>query len=397
MIKIRSLRILGFLALGILVAIPAIADAGPYHWTDISSKLTIRRNRPIWAMAYANGNWFYSDGENFNANGQVYRSNGTTQVNITQDLRNALMSRVDDIVSDGQSVIFLQDMAPRNNQFTAIEYYPDGSYANVTSALRNVLAADEGIVQIVGRDGAWYISTSRLRIFKWDGGTISSPIPVSLPPLLQSDLNTISTNSMGFGGMGYCPDSLEQSGCSVDIVPISGDEWLFTAVWSGYMNDLTPVPLAVFLYDGTSFVDITASITAASIYDPTISSNGSTALFVDGGTDGSPSQAAFVTGAGVKKITLPCLHNFWPICDEVLGGKALWTGSDWLVMNVKQPYNLTPDGTVTFLGETRDYFVTGASNGKGTILLGGAVSEPTRYDPTVPLTAKLVKITDTTK
>lgn len=84
----------------------AVAATSPWTWTDVSSQVSVRRNRPVWAMAYMKPYWYFTDGQAFAKTGRVWRTDGWTSKDITKDVKNAGLSRVDAIVSDGAAVFF---------------------------------------------------------------------------------------------------------------------------------------------------------------------------------------------------------------------------------------------------------------------------------------------------
>lgn len=380
-----------------LAVIPLSASAAPtLNWTDLSGQLTTRTNRPVWAMAYASPYWFYTDGHDLWDGGQVYRYDGQTQTNITVNVRNAGISRVDDIVSDGTSVLFLKGVAAKNNQFEVLKY-TNGSYLNVSSAIRGAFSNNEGLKSVVGRNGDWYLTTSNLRVLKWNG-TTANPSGITLPSSLQEILN-VYQNENTSGYFSYCSDSIENNACSLKIVPISGGQWLLTSGKSAYHTNGAWRDSVFYKYNGSTFTDITDTVRSVIGGAPltAVSSNGDTAIVTAIGFGGGESLSTFVSGSDVRKITLPCNHDLWLVCDPLLTEKAIWTGSRWILPgNNKYLYTLTSDGIVTFVGEMRDYFIDGASNGNGTILLGGAVSVLGNTQPTSPLTAKLSKVTEGT-
>ncbi|MBI4138708.1 Ig-like domain-containing protein [Candidatus Uhrbacteria bacterium] len=377
---------------GLLLGFAPATAATPYQWTDISGQVQYRNNRPVWAMAYASGYWYFTDGQDLWNGGQVYRTDGASTSNITLDVRNAGMTRVDDIVTDGQSVLFLQNVMPRNNQFELVKYQY-GSFTNLTVPLRTALSNDEGLVSVVGRNGEWLVTTSKARVLKWSG-TNATPSQISLPQKFQDALNTIRAQSR----FPYCMNSIESNWCPFSIVPVSGNAWLFTTGQSGYHNGLSWIPSVVYRYSGSSFTDISNEVRnlIGETYTPLVQSNGNDAIFFENGIAGGQSKAAIVSGSTVRAIANShCAQVDGYGCWEILQYKGFWTGSEWvMVANSKQAFTWSENGGAWNLGKTQDYFVTGVSNGNGTILLGGAISDGAHpYGPSSPLTAKLVKLT----
>jgi hypothetical protein len=387
MLRKLLLSVLVFVA-ATVVALPTHA-ATTFNWTDLSSQLAARTNRPVWAMAYANGNWFYTDGLDLWNGGQVYRYDGATQTNITVDVRNTGISRVDDIVSDGQSVLFLQNVATKSNILVAVRY-SNGTYTNLTSILRSVLHANETFAVITGKNGDWRFVTTEGRLFRWNGST--APVQISLPSGLQSRINQINANhwtteNYTFGNyVSYTNGMKWPSGTKLLVVPMAGSRWLVT---------LTGASWETYHMDGDAFSNIASSWNQTTNVQ-WIASNGETAFIASNvgiNYHNDPNSIRLWNGQGMNVLsnvnTTGASFYFEP------GTRVLWTGSRWMIIaNEKQVYTLTTEGALTYIGEARDFFVTGATNGNGTILLGGAISKLGFSQPTSPLTAKLSKVTE---
>ncbi len=360
---------------------PGMAQAatGSWQWQDISGQLTTRTNRPIWAMAYANGNWFYTDGQDLNHGGQVYRFDGQTQVNITNDVRNAGMNRIDDIVSDhSNTVLFLQDVVRYDNQLKVVSYQ-NGTYSNRTSQFQNALGIDEGVSTISGWNGTWYFFSTKARLFRWDSNS-GTPARVSLPvtPAIPTT-----------GGMKYTPGSNNHP---FMVVPVRDSNWLVSVVIKkGIYGD--PEATTLYRFNGTTFTAIQSNVPIiGNMY-----SNGQDALFMNvnqihagllTGTlmayENSSIRTVSLDGSIDSAIKNAGWNDFCP---------ADWDGTSWMIPCSKRVYRLQ-NGIISDLGETRDYFVTAAGDNAGHFLLGGAVSEMGNPDPTNPLTAKLVLVTE---
>ncbi len=400
----------GFLAASAMfaVAMPTKAASNPLTWTNLSSQLSVRTNRPVWAMAYANNSWFYTDGQDLWNGGQVYRYDGYTQFNITLDVRNAGLSRVDDIVSDGQSVLFLKNIAPRNNQFEVVKYQY-GSYTNFTGVLRNAFTSDEGIVSVTGRNNEWYVVTSKARVLKWTGDA-STPYQITLPEQLRNDLNTMyqDTVQQGRNGLDYCRLNIESQYCTLHILPISNNQWLFTAAQVGTNHSIDHyIQVTAYRYNGSNFSDISSQVRSylGGYSAITAQSNGKEALI--SARAAGTTYAVLISDTNLRQAAQKsCLDLSGVIginCFSVFQETSFWTGTQWVFIGTNRIdqnisriiYSLSETGDITYLGQASDYFVTGASNNAGTILLGGAVSDNAHhYGPSSPLTAKLVKITE---
>ncbi len=167
----------------------------------------------------------------------------------------------------------------------------------------------------------------------------------------------------------------------------------------------------VWRTDGTNTVDITSDVQRVGlsrvdkiVSDDTavffIGPNGTRAF--DGTTfsvgvtrvhphDSDGSNIFLTEGARVRTIAVPAeLASL-----DWKNAKIAWTGASWMILVGK---TLVRYDGVNFqnFGHTRDYFVTLASDGRGTLLLGGAMSNDTLGDnPATPLLAKLVHVTET--
>ncbi len=372
---------------------PAAASS-TLNWTDISSQVTYQTNRPVWAMAYANGSWFYTDGLDLWNGGQVYQSNGYTMSNITLNVRNAGLSRVDDIVSDGQTILFLKGVVANNNAFEAVAFQ-NGYYNNVTSQLRQGFNIDEGISSITGRNGQWYIVTTKARLFSWNGN-YASPTLVTLPTSVQGLIDYDPAFMVYNVNHGSAPTNAVK-GVSLSIVPIANNNWLVAAkIFSG---------VRWFTYNGSTFNDVTSAFSSYTnssytqngtmLYVDKIVSNGATALIVAGNSYRSNANYTGSTftydGSTVQKIA--DFTNMYQTPTSSWWGNAIiaWDGTSWIVINNKDLYHV--QGNVSqWDGKTQDFFTSMASNNSGSTFAGGAVSDVALSQPIYPMTAKLVRI-----
>ena len=380
----RFVAVFTMASVGLMLTVPVVADTNSFSWSEISGQLTTRTNRPVWAMAYANGNWFYTDGQDLWNGGQAYRYDGATQVNITTDLRNAGINRVDDIVSDGQNTWFLQNVAQKNNSFIVVSY--NGNYTNISSTLRSYFNSDEGMVSIKGKNGTWGIVTSKGRVYLWNqsNNTLSQVNYNSSVNLSDLSYGYAAFNS--WGGYGYY--------LPLTVNPVANG-WLVTS-----QNQNADVRLTLRKTDGTT-QDVTSSFSQLNRVS-FAGSNGNTVL-LGGAKAGQYSGSALYDvrmytydGNSVKQIstnvdTIAKYQVFNVINSTVI---VTWDGNAWAILGANKNLARYDGNFVDYLGETRDYFVTGASNGNGTILFGGAISTLGTYAPTNPLTAKLVKVID---
>ena len=108
---ITAITLVAMLAMGLGAVISAAsADTGPWQWSDISDKLSTTANRPVWASAYAHPYWYLTDGQELYTGGHVWKTDGSVMTDITTEVRNAGLNRVDDIVTDGQTIMFFKNV-----------------------------------------------------------------------------------------------------------------------------------------------------------------------------------------------------------------------------------------------------------------------------------------------
>jgi hypothetical protein len=347
---------------------------GPWTWTDLSGQLTERSNRPIWAAGYANGSWFYTDGQNLWNGGQVYRYDGATQINITLDVRNAGIERVDDIVTDGQSVLFLQDIVRMDNQLK-VAAYRNGQYLNITSTVRNVLNSSEGVSSINGRNGTWYIVTTQARLFRWDGSSMN-PTQVTLPSGLVNAIDYTS-NGMVYS-VNHGSPSNGYGRIPLAIVPVTNNQWLLA-------GDPSNSTVRFYRTDGSNFNEVTGTVLANADYISKISSNGTSAI-VSGYANGTKNRLT----DGVSAYDIYGKGN---LSDAVIG----WNGKSWTIIQIKNLSRLSGSfmsQSTEDYGRTGDRILTLAGDNNGRLLVGGALSNVNMDDPSFPLTAKLVMISE---
>lgn len=370
---------------------PAQADTvvnGNWTWTDISDQLTTRTNRPIWAVAQANGSWFYTDGQNLWNNGQAYRYDGSTQINITTDVRNAGIDRIDDIVSDGQTVLFLQDVVRLDDSLRVVAY-TQGQYVNITSYVQNVLATNEGINQIVGNSGTWYVTTTKGRLLRWNGLS-SNPTVVTLP----SNVNSYLDHSRDDATYNVNHGSTNAYDMNIGIASVSNSHWVLafrvtnTSVFSSYGNGSAGI--VAYSFDGSTFTQLQQSLGNMGQLNKIVSNNNQAYLF---GRDRNSNPMVLTTSG--DSLSQTSAFNGTDITNaDMRNVSMVWNGTSWMIiLNNKNVYRF--DGsTLTSYGRMRDFLTTVAGDGNGRFLLGGAVSTIDNNQPTSPLTAKLVMVTE---
>jgi hypothetical protein len=367
------LAILALTSMPLQVLAADTATTGAWTWTDISDYVSARSNRPIWAMAHVNSGWFYTDGINMWNGGQVYRFDGNTNVTVTNEVRNAGLDRVDDIVSDGaDTILFLQDVVRTDNQFRIV-VNKNGTYYNATDIVRGMLYSNEGISSINAYNGTWFLITTQSRLFKWYANT-SAPVQITIPsgitqyslPSAQSMIYDV--NHAAFRGM--------------KIVPVSGSNWLLMAQAQGNWS--------TYLYNGSTFTSITSTIFPNTRGTDILVGNGTTALYAEGTYAYQNGTLTQYDGSNIRHTTIPSGSLTAPIITSA------WDGTSWILISGNKdivrvlPYTNTAEN----IGASRDYFITASGDNNGHLLVGGTVSQIGTNGPTYPLTAKLVSITE---
>ena len=367
------------LAMG-LVAITnaASADTGPWQWSDISDKLSTTANRPVWASAFAHPYWYLTDGQELYTGGHVWKTDGSVMTDITTEVRNAGLNRVDDIVTDGQTIMFLKNVVSNTNNYEVLTY-KDGTWGYPAGTWRNNMNSNEAISSINGKNGVWMIVSTQGKLYRWTQST-NNFVNIALPSDIRNKLintNIYQTNH------GSNPGGL--------IAVPTNNKWLVAL--NTYNLDETPgsSQLRFYLLDGTTFSELRRLY---SYNIQKIVSNGNEVL-IDVSTSYRVNNESIliyrnntIYGITTKNANLETL---WNLQKASVG----YNGKSWLIINGKDLYRISNDAIETY-GETRDYFVTISGNGNGTFLVGGVVSALGSQNPTSPLTAKLVRVDEGT-
>jgi hypothetical protein len=370
---------------GLLIAGLAPANASAlFTYTDLSSQLTERNNRPVWAMDYSNGNWFYTDGQDLWNGGQVYRNNGYSQTNVTADIRYAGLSRVDEIVGDGSNILFFKNIFRLDNAVEGV-IYQNGAYNNITSVLRQPLESNEGISSIVGRNGTWIMVTTRARIFSFTGN-FSSYSRITTP----SDMRQLSSSDSSL--LYSVHHRLDRSDAGIVLAP-AGNSFLL-GVNSSFQNYYLGRPI-YYRYDGNEFTKISEPQSDYSRIKA-IAYNPSSAMILTDNGNGGYNNVYGYNGLNWEKIggwNGTANYTYGSFADAS-NFKITWDGYQWVIISGKQIYRMM-NGTIEKGDATHDYFVTAASDKSGNTFFGGAESADWLTGTSIPLTAKLVRAANT--
>lgn len=366
----------------------ALAANADWSWSDLSSYLSVRDNRPVWAVAHTNSGWYMTDGQNLWNNGQVYRFDGSTSINVTMDVRNAGIDRVDDIVSDGSdTVIFLQDVVRLDNKFRIV-VNKNGTFYNATDIVRGMLDSDEGISQIVGYNGSWRLITTKGRLFGWNGNT-SAPYQITLPTAAR-ELVAEGRSVSNYNQRAIYSVQNANRGIPMRIQPVNENQWVLsiTHYYFGYNVQANGYEYAWYrLTNDNIFTNISNSFPQMG-YMELIGSNGKTALVIHDRLENDTDTLYAYNGIS-EPVAISLNRKGWH------STVVSWNGTSWmLVDDAKGVYRIV-NNAVEYMGEARDYFTSVSGDTNGRFLLGGAASTLGNTNPAFPLTAKLVMVTET--
>ena len=380
MIKSLSRVALVGLAIASMVlpgALQASASTGPWNWTDLSPKVAERVNHPIWAIARGDSYWYFTDGQDLYTGGHVWRTDGGILSDITNDLKIAGLTRVDDIVSDGQTVLFLKNVTTRTNALEVVRY--NGNYSNITWQIRPYLNSSTGVASVEGKNGTWAIVLTSGQVLFWNLAQNTVNTFLSANSNFQSDIYYSMRHIAPADSYFYMP---------VSVAPISTG-WL---VSSRDTNGVTR--FWTYTNYGVS-AEVTSQFSRMTNLQ-LMSSNGNVTIF--GGTDIQNGTKHMYTydGVNIKDVTsaVPGSMNTW---NSLIGDS---NGTSWMFLG-NGPDNMSKrlyrfDGTsFQDLGTTQDLFLTISGNQNGTFLIGGVLSDYNHVaSPSMPLTGKLVKVTE---
>jgi archaellum component FlaF (FlaF/FlaG flagellin family) len=377
--------LIAMLAMGIGAAInTASADTGPWQWSDISDKLSVRTNRPVWASAFAHPYWYLTDGQELYTGGHIWKTDGSVMTDITAEVRSAGLNRVDDIVTDGQTIMFLKNVVSKTNNYEVLTY-KDGTWGYPAGTWRNNMNSNEAISSINGKDGVWMIVSTQGNLYRWTQST-NNFVNIALPSDIRNKLiltNIYQTNH------GSVPGGLV-------AVPIN-NKWLVAV--KTYNLDSTPgsSQLRFYSLDGTNFSEIKRTY-GDNIFK--IVSNGSE-VFINTVSNYRVNYENVLIYRNNSFVSVVSMNanlrdlSDWSTDWNLQNALVAYNGKSWIIINHKKLRRF--DGTnFQNYGETRDYFVTASGNGNGTLMVGGVVSALGNPNPTSPLTAKLVRVDEGT-
>ncbi len=370
-----TMLIMGFM---VIVSV-ASAQSNPWQWSDISDKLEVRENRPIWASVYAHPYWYLTDGQELYTGGHVWKTDGIIMSDITKEVREAGLNRVDDIVTDGITIIFLKNVVSASRNFEALSY-KDGAWAHPAYTWQSRMDSNDSIASINGKNGVWMITTSKGKILFWNQANNA------INEITYNDKKSSPTGSALYSVRHSSPVDGHDSFLAPIALPV-GDQWLISYL----SNNGSMRVWKVKLLNGQS---VQSNLEITGQFEPmraiqAISSNGTQILLASSRYQNNTTNKVYLyDGVTVKDVTTPASGVPFATWNKTLIGH---NGKSWMILNGKDLIRFDGSQFVAY-GQTRDYFVTISGDKNGRFLLGGAVSAMGIPNPTSPLTAKLVRV-----
>ena len=409
--------------------LPKTAQTGAWHWEDVSENVGLRDGRAIWAVAKAGSYWYFTDGINFNEHGKVMRTDGQSYEDITLYVQQQGLERVDDIVSDGEGVMFLQDIVKKDGSYKAVSF--DGeSYEDATELLKEAIGEGQGFVSLQGKDGFWVAVTNNGEVRAFgetkfnfiEGLTQEQQVGLILQASIlagavQSEVTTFEELRTQIDEEDMQALELAELMLSVNLTTKYSDQMKYAMRHVSVADGYSYLPVSVVLMDdaylvavkdaykdkyadetrffmfgrGMFFEDVTDKIGNIK-YLHAMATDGRSVIIAGSDADDSASatnKVLYFDGEN-QALDLTAKAKQLPF-DNWNRTSIASNGSSWMILSGK--YLVRFDGNnFEDLGETRDYFinVTGAPNGM--FYLGGLVSSKGMMEPARPWKSKLVLV-----
>ncbi|MBU2566818.1 hypothetical protein KKG46_04650 [Patescibacteria group bacterium] len=409
--------------------LPKTAQTGAWHWQDVSENVGMRDGRAIWAVAKAGGYWYFTDGINFNEHGKVMRTDGQSYEDITLYVQQQGLERVDDIVSDGEGVMFLQDIVKRDGSYKVVSF--DGiTYEDATELLKEAIGEGQGFVSLQGKDGFWIAVTNNGEIRAFgetkfnfiEGLTQEQQVGLILQASIlagavQSEIASFEELRTQIDEEDMQALELAELMLSVNLTTKYSDQMKYAMRHVSVADGYNYLPVSVVLMDdaylvavkdaykdkyadetrffmfgrGMFFEDVTDKIGQIK-YLHAMATDGKSVIIAgsDSELENSDTNRVFLFDGQNQAMDLTTQAMELPFANWNRASIAS-NGSSWMVLSGKSLIRF--DGKdFEDLGETRDYFinVTGASNGM--FYLGGLVSSKGMMEPAKPWKSKLVLV-----
>jgi hypothetical protein len=405
---------------------PKTAETGAWTWTDISEKIPHRTNRPVWDIAKTEDGWIFTDGLPFNDGGFVVLTDGSEETDITDELKEAGLGQVDDIVEsfNQKNPLFAEGVFSLGNEYSLVQTIveEDSSlYNNVSDVIRNGLG-EQGIAWLGVSDAGLAIYTANgypniyspifgddpvlpltkivtdfLKqvdiIEKLYPGSIISEADKQIIENVRSAVQDIQPNTPYEDQLVYSKRKTSPAD-NAEYLPLTSvwvddGNWQLIAMRGAYASSTKQTS---FFYYGTPhvFADHTDKIGLVTKLHA-MASGGNQILIA--GTDGdveTTNKVLLYDGENVVDLSEKAAELPFDTWNRA---QITWNGESWLILSGK---NLVRFDGENFedLGRTRDLFLT-VTGADGKFYLGGVVSQKDIDEPLFPLQAKLVMIEET--
>lgn len=365
-------------ALIVAVAIPATATTNALTWKDQSGLLPYRDGVAITHVAERQGSWLVTDGSH------LYRFDGQTTIDLTAELRARGIVGISDIASDGQSWFVTTRETSRTDSGAWL--ISGSQWSDVSGAFHN----SEGGLNAAGKDGVWYVRAWTLgrpgapktqTLTHWMSGT-SAAATVTLP----SGFSTLAPGCLKEGGASVC------AGIGAPVF-VNGNWYLVGGSAESRTSDNRVLQAAkgmIWRLDGTKTQTV-ANLPEFKFVSGVWQSDAGILIATSRAVTNPFAADAYWLFDGTTMKPLTGAASVGLLSVDAREVSATWTGRSWMIVYGK---TLVRFDDTTFVKEepTRDLFSTLSSDGRGSILLGGAVSTQGNAFASTPLTAKLVSV-----
>ncbi|MFA6446732.1 MAG: hypothetical protein WCW31_00555 [Patescibacteria group bacterium] len=162
--------------LGILLALPVGASAATtdLSWQDISNQLQARQNRPVWAVAYANSAYLMTDGQDITSGGHVWRMENGKISDISQEVCQAGLSRVDSIAGGPRFALYGQTSDKCSS--TASKNFDVSTAIKLQQIPQELLSLPNDVTKgsISAYDGTVWLIINGKNLYSYDGQKLSA-------------------------------------------------------------------------------------------------------------------------------------------------------------------------------------------------------------------------------
>ncbi len=200
--------------LGILLALPVGASAATtdLNWQDISNQLQARKNRPVWAVAYANSAYLMTDGQDLTSGGHVWRMENGKMTDISQEVCEAGLSRVDAIAGNGRITLYGQT-SDKCSQNVASKNFDVSAAIKLKQIPQELLSLPDSVTDgsISAFDGTTWLIINGKNLYRYDGKEL---LPLGRT---QDYFTSIASDSHGTFVLGGAVSSINSDSPSLPL------------------------------------------------------------------------------------------------------------------------------------------------------------------------------------